>query len=309
MEKCLFCYNPISGKGKIKKKENYIIDRLKSKFDVEVLRSQYAGHIGDEIKARGQEFDVIVGAGGDGTINEIINAVMNLEKKPKVAFIPAGTVNDVAHSLYIPTKIKKAVDNILQGKTFAHDVMKINERYGIYVCCEGLFTESSYATGQDIKKKMGKIAYVFHGAKKVFSTDALHLKVSYEGGEMEGRFAIILVNNSRYTAGMKINKRACLNDGLFDVVLVESKKDRVNIGAVIKVELMFLRGIEHYIHKKGFHHFQTSCFKVESKDNSTINLDGEKIDSGSFECNMIKEGVNIIVPKPEKLTKKIANIE
>ena len=309
MEKCLFCYNPISGKGKIKEKENYIVDKLKSKFDVEILRSQGAGHIGNEIKTRGQEFDVIVGAGGDGTINEIINAVMNLEKKPKLAFIPAGTVNDVAHSLYIPTNIKKAVDNILQGKTFAHDVMKINDKYGIYVCCEGLFTESSYATGQDIKKKMGKIAYVFHGAKKIFSTKALHLKVTYEGGEIEGKFAIILVNNSRYTAGMKINRRASLNDGLFDVVLVESKKERVNLGAVIKVELMFLRGIEHYIHKKGVHHFQTSAFKVENNDESIINLDGEKIDSGNFECNMLKEAVTIIVPKPEKLTKKIAKID
>ena len=309
MEKCLFCYNPISGKGKIKKKEEYIVEKLKSKFDVEVLRSQYAGNIGDEIRKRGEEFDIVVGAGGDGTINEVINAVMSLEKKPKVAFIPAGTVNDVAHSLYIPTHIKKAVANVLNEQTFAHDIMKINERYGIYVCCEGLFTESSYATGQGMKKRMGKIAYVFHGAKKIFSTDALHLKVTYEGGEIEGKFALIIVNNSRYTAGMKINKRANLNDGLFDVVLVESKKERVNLGSVIKVGFIFLRGIEHYIHKKGVYHFQTSSFKVETKDNSIINLDGEKIDSGNFECQMIKEAVNIVVPKPQKLTKKIAKID
>ncbi len=309
MEKCLFCYNPISGKGKIKKKESYIVNRLKSKYEVEVLQSSYAGNIGDEIRTRGEQFDLIVGGGGDGTINEIVNAVMMLEKRPKVAFIPAGTVNDVAHSLFIPKNIRKAVDNILGGKEFAHDVMKINDKYGIYVCCAGLFTESSYATGQGMKKKMGKLAYIFHGAKKMFTTDALNLKVTYEGGEIEGKFALILANNSRYTAGMKVNKRASLNDGMLDVVLVESKKEKVNFAADVRVAMLFLEGIEHNIHKKGVYHFQTSEFKVETKSDTSINLDGEKIDSGSFECKIIKEALRMIVPKPEKLTKKITKID
>ena len=133
MEKCLFVYNPISGKGKVAKKEDYILNKLKEKFEVELVRSQYAGHMGEVIRERGSDFDVIVGAGGDGSLNEIVDALMSLEKRPRIGYIPAGTVNDVAHSLYIPRKIEKAVDNILNGQPFSHDVMKVNDKYGSIV--------------------------------------------------------------------------------------------------------------------------------------------------------------------------------
>ena len=142
MEKCLFIYNPESGKGKIKSKEDFIVSRLSKKYDVEVVHSQYAGNISKVLLERGEEFALIVGAGGDGTLNEIVDCIMRLDKKPLLGYIPSGTVNDVAHSLYIPRNAKKAVDCILNGQPYSHDIMKINDRYGIYVCAAGLFTGS-----------------------------------------------------------------------------------------------------------------------------------------------------------------------
>lgn len=308
MEKCLFVYNPISGKGKVAKKEDYILNKLKEKFEVELVRSQYAGHMGEVIRERGSDFDVIVGAGGDGSLNEIVDAVMSLEKRPRIGYIPAGTVNDVAHSLYIPRKIEKAVDNILNGEPFSHDVMKVNDKYGIYVCCSGLFTESSYSTDQAKKKKMGKLAYALHGIKKVFSTPAVKLKLSYEGGEIEGKYAIMLIINSRYVSGMKMNKTAVLNDGVVDVLLVESKNEIVNLGAVERVLMLFARGVSHNL-KKGVHHLVLDKFKIQTAESTVINLDGEKIGAGSFECQVIRQGVNIIVPLKEKLEGVVKEID
>jgi len=308
MEKCLFVYNPYSGKGKIAKNEKYILERLSKKFDVEIVRSQYAGHMGDTIRQRGNDFDVIVGAGGDGSLNEIVDAVMSLETRPRIGYIPAGTVNDVAHSLFIPRKIKKAVENILTGEVFSHDVMKVNNKHGIYVCCTGLFTESSYSTDQSKKKKMGKIAYALHGIKKVFSTPAVKLKLSYEGGEIEGKYAIMLIINSRYVSGMRMNKHAILNDGVVDVLLVESKNEIVNLGAVERVLMLFAKGISHNL-KKGVHHLVLDKFRIETQDSTVINLDGERIGEGSFDCQVVKQGVDIIVPKREKLDKVVKEID
>ena len=81
MEKCLFAYNPQSGKGKIAKKERYILDTLSKKFDVTLLHSQYAGHIGKYILENGELYDTIVISGGDGTLNEAINSIARLNKK------------------------------------------------------------------------------------------------------------------------------------------------------------------------------------------------------------------------------------
>lgn len=309
MEKCLFIYNPESGKGKIKSKEDFIVSRLREKYDVEVVHSQYAGNISKVLLERGEEFALIVGAGGDGTLNEIVDCIMRLDNKPLLGYIPSGTVNDVAHSLYIPRNTKKAVDCILNGQPYSHDIMKINDRYGIYVCAAGLFTGASYLTDQKIKKKMGKIAYAFNGAKSIFSTKSIKLKIKYEGGEIEGRYAIILINNSRYTAGMPLNKKVNLCDGLVDVMLIESKKEKVNLITVIKTIFMFLRGIDRYINKKHVHHLQLPAFRVETNGDTIINLDGEKVSSGSFDVEVIQGGIEIIVPKINKLKKQIKNID
>ena len=300
MEKCLFIYNPHSGKGKIVKNEEYIKSKLSERYDVTVVQSQYAGHIGDYIIENGQNFDVIVVSGGDGTVNEAINAIARIEKKVRLGYIPTGTVNDVAHSLYIPRNIKKAVKNILEGDAFSHDIIKVNDKYGIYVCCSGLFTSSSYGTEQSKKKKMGKIAYFIDGAKMVFKTDAINLKLTYDGGEIEGKFAIMLIINSRYVGGMRVNRKAILNDGFVDVVLSQSKKDVVNFGAILRVAVMFLKGIKKGSTNK-IKHLKLNKFKLETSDSTIINLDGEKLGTGSFNLEVIKQGVDIIVPKTKKL--------
>jgi len=309
MEKCLFVYNPEAGKGKIKNKEEYIVKRLSEKYQVEVAHSQYAGNIKEIIIERGEDFSLIVGAGGDGTLNEIIDAVMNLTKKPVLGYIPAGTVNDVAHSLYIPRKLKKAVDNILNGQPFSHDILKINDKFGIYVCAAGLFTEASYLTQQHMKKKIGKVAYMFIGGLSIFRARPMKLKLTFESGEIEGRYAIILINNSRYTAGLRINKTAVLNDGLVDVMIVESRKKIIGIFAILKTMFMFVRGIDHYLTRRHVHHLQLTNFKVEVSENTTINLDGEKSSSGSFSVSVIKSGVQILVPKIHKLQKQVMKID
>ena len=296
MEKCLFLYNPQSGKGKIAKKEKEIVEKLSEKFDVKVCRSQYAGNIGEIVLNEGEDFDVIVVAGGDGTLNEVIGSVMMLTNKPKIGYIPSGTVNDVAHSLGVPRNIKKATEIILHGESFCHDVFKANNRYGIYVCCSGIFTDSSYATDQKQKKKIGKIAYWFHGAKKLFTTKSLNLKLKYESGEIEGKFALMLIINSKNVAGFKVNKKAKLDDGFVDVVLVRSKKDKVNIPALARVARFFLLGVPKKS-KKNFEVARLKNFIIETSDDTIINIDGEQADKGSFTFEVIKNGVEIFVPK------------
>ena len=242
MEKCLFVYNPFSGKGKIKRNENKIRKMLEKKYEVDIIPSKYQGHIYEIVTTVGKNYDLIITSGGDGTLNETVNALCHLDKKIPLGYIPAGTVNDVAHSLCIPRSIKGAVKNILNGQIFSHDVLKINNNYGIYVCCTGIFTETSYATAQNAKKKIGKSAYVFHGLKKVFSTPAVKLKITSQTEEIEGKYAIMLILNSRYVGGFRVNKNANLSDGKVDILLIESDNDMVKLSAINKLAIFFIKG-------------------------------------------------------------------
>lgn len=296
MEKCIFAYNPQSGKGKVAKKEKEIVELLSQKYEVEVVLSKYAGHIYDTIIEKGETVDLFVVAGGDGTLNEAVNGNSHLSKKPKLGYIPAGTVNDVAHSLKIPCSIKRAVKNILNGNTFAHDVIKVNDRFGIYVCCAGLFTETSYATDQKSKKRMGKLAYAFHGIKKVFSTPAFNVKLKYGECELEQKCSLLMLLNSRNVGGFPINKRARLNDGFADVMLIRNKKDVIGGIGFWGVVNLFLFGIKQKSNKN-YKHLLLDEFDIEIDEDTVINLDGEKVCKGNFHIKMIKEGVDIIVPQ------------
>lgn len=304
MEKCLFVYNPLSGKGKIKKNENKIVKILNKRYQTKCVQSSYAGHINKIISEEGENFDVIVIAGGDGSINETVGAVAKLSTRKRIGIIPAGTVNDVAHSLHIPTNLKRAVKNIINGEVFSHDIFKVNERYGIYVCCSGLFTESSYSTKQENKKKLGALAYAIHGIKKVFSTKAVNLKLCYDGGVIEGKFALMLLVNSRRVAGITLNKKAKLNDGYIDVILVKSENDIIKLGAINRVLLVFLKGITKKA-MKGVEILKLNKFSVVTKDDTVINLDGEKLGAGSFNFEVKKKSVDIIVPSLKKLKKNM----
>lgn len=301
MEKCIFAYNPNSGRGKIAKHEKEILEKLGEKYEVELVLSQYAGHIYDVIIERGEQVDLFVVAGGDGTLNEAVNGICHLQKKPKLGYIPAGTVNDVAHSLKIPRSINRAVKNILNGVSFSHDTINVNDRYGIYVCCAGLFTETSYATNQRDKRKMGKLAYALHGVKKIFSTPAFNVKLSYKNKIYKQKCSLLMILNCRNVAGFPVNKHARLNDGLIDVMLIRNKREKVGGIGFWGVIKLFLFGIKPKSNKN-YKHLLLDEFDITTEQDTVINLDGEKICKGSFHIKMIKEGVDIIVP--QKFLKK-----
>lgn len=293
--KCLFVYNPNSGKGKFKKKQDFIVKKLSQKFSVvDVMQTERVGHAKEIAQSACGKYDVLVCAGGDGTLSEVVSGIAEKENSPMIGYLPAGTVNDVAHSLGIPRALDKALDRIINGKPFAHDIFKAGEHYGIYVCCAGLFTETSYHTNQKDKKRFGKVAYVFHGAKKMFTTKSIPIKLTFEGGEIETSCAMLLISNSRYVASFPVNKKASLQDGLVDIVLVKEKKEIVSLSGIAKVLSIFLRGIGRKA-GKDFIKLKLSSFDLETSPDVVINIDGEKAFEGSFYFEVIKEGVQIII--------------
>lgn len=293
---CLFIYNPESGRGKIKKKEDYITTRLKEKYAVvDVIKTERRGHASEIAKDNLGKYDTYVVAGGDGTLNEIVSAIAQKENAPNIGYIPTGTVNDVAHSLGIKKNVKKALQTILNGKEFSHDVFKCNDRYGLYVCAIGSISESSYATKQKSKKAFGKLAYFFHGAGKVFKGKSFPVKLEYDGGVVEQDTALFLAMNSKHVAGFTVNKYAELSDGMVDVVMIKNPKERVTLSSLLKIAKLFLFKLKSSEKTKGLTHLKLKEFTLTTSPDTSINLDGEFGFKGSFNFKMINDGIRIIV--------------
>ncbi len=293
----VFIYNPESGKGKLKKYKDYISEKLKAKYgEIEWLETTHIGHAFEYAKEYGKVCDYIFVSGGDGTLNEVINGISQNEKKPIVGYIPSGTVNDVARSLGLKKNIKKAVNNLINGSIFEHDIFKVNGKYGIYVCCAGLFSKSSYETRRYEKKKFGKIAYLINGIREILKAKPLPVELNTEDEKFSANCAMLLILNSRSAAGFKLNKKAELNDGEVEVVIFKTAKSHIRLATIFRIANTFLFGLKAKKRSKFLIYKTLSHFTIKVSEDTPINLDGEKSVSGTFSFECINKGVKIIAP-------------
>lgn len=299
--KSVFVFNPESGKGKLNKYKDKIISNLSKKYgEIECIQTKQPGHAYEIAKNSAGKYKYFFVAGGDGTLNEVINGMGENKNNPTIGFIPCGTVNDMARSLGISRNIKKAVKQICEGEEFEHDIFKVNNRYGIYVCCAGLFTSSSYSTKRVYKKNLGKIAYYFKGAKEIFNAKPVDIEIAYDDKKIAKNCSLLLILNSRSVAGFRVNKNAELDDGKVDIVLFHSKPNKVSFSNMLSIARMFLFGIDKCKKSKKLTYLQLSKFNLNMKSNTIINLDGEKSGEGNFDFEVLPRAVKIIIPKQKK---------
>lgn len=295
--KSVFIYNPASGKGKLKQHKDYILCELGKKYgDIEWVETKSIGHAFSLASEYGKTYDYIFVSGGDGTLNEVVNGVSQNEHKPTIGYIPSGTVNDVARSLGLKKNVKKAVKILLNGIEYEHDTFKVNDKFGIYVCCAGLFSKTSYETKRYKKKIFGKIAYLFHGIREIFNTKPLPVELSTDSEDIKENCALLLILNSRSVAGFKTNKHAKLNDGNVELVIFKTARTHIWLIDIIRIINTFLFGINTIKKSKHVVYRVLPSFTIKTKADTPINLDGEKSTRGTFSFECINKGIKIIVP-------------
>lgn len=312
MSKCLFVYNPNSGKSGLKKRINYIVNELETIYDeVEYKPTEYRGHATEIARNSCGKYSHLIVSGGDGTFNEIVNGVAEQENAPIIGYLPSGTVNDISKSLKISKNLNKALKSIRDNNVFEHDIFKANEKYGIYVCGAGAFTATSWDTTQKSKKFWGKVAYFFHGIGEIFNLPDFEIKITDHNGYVtSGKYIMMLILNSRSTAGFLLNSKANLSDGKVDVVLIkrENKKFWSYISSIFHIAKIFLFDYKLLKNNEYITKFSASEFHLENNKRAIINIDGEKGPYGNIDFKVINKGIKIIVPsKTIKLQFKIQN--
>ena len=181
MKKMLFFINPNAGHSGIRTQLLSILQIFCSAgYDVRVYTTSGPREITRVIEAEGANYDIIVSSGGDGTLNETVAGLLRLEHPPLLGYIPAGTVNDVAASLGLPMDTLEAARNVVGGEPMDLDVGTLNGRAYTYVAAFGAFTEVSYATPQDAKKLLGRLAYLLAGVKSLGEIKPIHARVIAE---------------------------------------------------------------------------------------------------------------------------------
>ena len=291
--KCIYLYNPKSGKGKILSKVELIRKTLLTKFDEVVLyETKSAKDTIEASKKACNEFDAIIFSGGDGTFNDVTCGVAAQEKRPILGYIPSGTVNDIARNLRIPLNVKRALIIITEGNYTYHDVGMINDRYFMYVVGIGTFTGVSYRTKHDVKRIFGKLAYAFDGMKDLLNPQLSKIKLQLEDQIIEIDTPLLLVMNSISIAWIPFNKGGHLNDGKFDVIVV---KKGIYKG-IFNIIRLFLLGLLKLRRRKITESFKASSFSIEVNGTPTWTVDGEKGPEGSVTIKNLHNYLRIYIP-------------
>lgn len=222
-KKVLLIVNPCAGKNKSRTGTFDIVDKFSNNdYEFTVRTTTCQGDATNIVKRELEGKDLVVCCGGDGTLNETINGVMDMPKRVPIGYVPTGTTCDLASTLGIPSDVKKATDIIIDGNTNDYDIGLFNNRYFSYVASFGAFTKCSYATPQKLKNRFGHAAYVFTALGEIKDVHGIYMKIEHDGGVLEGKFSFGAVSNSTSVAGMfkLIEDDVRLNDGIFEVLLV-----------------------------------------------------------------------------------------
>ncbi len=231
MKKAAFLYNKQSGRGRIAAR----VEEIRTVFaehdyDLEPLPVDFKKNPFD-----GRErLDLMVVAGGDGTVNFTVNAMRAKGLDIPLGIIPAGTANDFAGTLGMSHDPIEAARQIATGEEMRVDCGCANGLHFINIFSFGLFTTTSQRTPDERKHKLGKLAYLLEGAKELRTMHAVPLQVDADGERFEFDALMTLIFNGETAGGFRLARQSSVRDGLFDVLLLEKKNFFRSIFAMLR---------------------------------------------------------------------------
>lgn len=242
-------------------------------------------------------FDLIIAAGGDGTINEVINGIAPHESRPKLAVIPAGTTNDFARALNIPRNdFVRAAELINTHQFVKMDIGKVitasQERYFMNIGAAGSLTEVTYDVPANMKSVFGSLAYFVKGAELLPRIGKVPVSISYDGGVYEGTASMLFVALTNSVGGFeKIAPDKKLGDGKFTLIIVKT----TNIAEILRLLTLVINDGRHVNHPKIIY-TKTSSVKAESLVDKPlmINIDGEYGGDAPAEFVMYQQHMELV---------------
>lgn len=236
--------------------------------------------------------DLVVAAGGDGTINQVVNGIVRCRWQPRLGIVPVGTANDFAAGLGLPDSVRDALEVAVRGRPVAVDVGRINHRHFINVSTGGIGAEATNAAPQEAKRRLGALAYVLSGIKEFVGLRPTRAR--FTAGDVEvydGPMLLYAVGNARRTGGgTRLTPRARYGDGKLDLVVVPglSRLDFLSL-------LPDLRAGSH-IESPDVLYVQAPEFRVEARKEIAVNADGEPRRGRRFHYGIRRRPLSVMVP-------------
>ena len=286
--------NPIAGRMKMPGLEK----RLHSTFcrhgiPCDILPTQKAGDAVEFTRqAVRQGANLVIAAGGDGTVNEVVNGLAGTNTS--LGIIPLGTVNVLARELGIPLAPHKAIKTIAEGTPKPIDLGIANGRYFTLMAGFGFDAEVVTNVLQPIKDWIGASAYILKGLETLAKCQATDITLEMPEETYSAKaFMVIVANVSTYTYNLHITPSATPDDGLLDICVFERPiTDR--IGFMRQVAEIF---INRHMYHKAVRFFRTSKVTLRSNPETFVQLDGDPFGKTPVEISLDSRILPVVVPR------------
>ena len=296
MKKLLLVLNPYAG---VRRANRFLPEIIRLFHDGGYRCETYVtGASGDATRflssCGADEFDRIVCAGGDGTLNETISGMLASGMRCELGYIPCGTTNDYASSIGLSSDVMQAARDIMVGTPKPFDVGEFNGRVFVYTATCGAFAKASYSTPQAAKNLLGHVAYILEGARDLGNLRPIHMRVETEEYDLDDDFLFCSITNSTSVGGiLKLDAQmVALNDGKFEVTLVRNPTNPAQLSSI-------LVGLTtQNVPNDMIHFFSASNIHVECDAPVEWTLDGEREPAtDAVILENLHSAVRIVVPK------------
>lgn len=298
MKKMLFIMNPYAGKRRANKYLTDILEMFnRADYLVTVHMTAGPGDATGVVQALAPGMDIVVCCGGDGTFNETVAGLLKTNVDIPVGYIPAGSTNDFAASLHLPTEPLEAAQEIVEGVPVSYDAGSFCGRFFSYVASFGAFTRTSYTTPQSIKNALGHTAYVLSGISELSQIRPEHIRMEINGEVVEDDFLFGAICNSTSVGGILTldPKQVDMADGKLEVLLVRSPQSLLELTECIAaVQSQQYNNCEMITFRSG------SKIEITADPEMPWTLDGEREDGHEHITVVNKHLAYRLVQKPRE---------
>lgn len=300
--KGLAIINPSSGKQVLQRNALDAINMILATGVAEEIHLFYtqkkddAAHRAAAIKEG--EYGFVMAVGGDGTVNEVVNGLIESGTMTPLVIVGAGTTNDFAAAMELPKRPADICEMVRNMYTVKADVGKMNHKYFLNVAAGGLLSEVAHKVTTDLKTSFGKLAYYIAGMKDLSSLklDTVPLKFELDNGEtFSSDVFLFVIANTRSVGGFsRIAPKAMINDGKFDLCIIK-KVDPLEV-----IPLVFKIQTGNHLNSSQIDYYQSSSIRItplsQEAEAFPVDYDGENGGTLPIDIITYKEAINLIVP-------------
>lgn len=301
MRTCVILNPRAGGAEAIRESLLRAVDRLDGIVIRETERAGGARELAASAVAEG--FERLVAAGGDGTLNEVLNGLAPDFDRVELGLVPAGTGNDLARTLGIPSDPEAAVEVLARGAVRSLDLARLQtegeDRWFLNVSAGGFGGEVDEDLRAEIKEVWGPLSYIRTAFEALAELETYRVRLTFEPGSSEAESlevaaVNVVVANGRYVAGgLHVAPTAAPDDGLLDVVVIRAAP--IPRLSLLAPQVALGQHLDHEL----ILHRRARSLAVESEPAMQFNADGELVGATPVRYQVLPGAVRFVAPPPE----------